>query len=176
MFCSNCGEEVRERSKFCTNCGAPVKIPDATNPTVPAQDALPVSAKDFVPGTELFTFKGASKTRGESAFASGDEIGTLHVYDNGLQFKPNRGVSIGNGLAVGGLLGLVATATVGLCDNIYPLEQIKELHVGKRMGVYNTLVISMNNGDVWSFCPALPGSSVPQQILNLLAPYMQNRR
>ncbi len=43
MFCSSCGNEISENSKFCPNCGAPVEV--ATEEVVysePVQEGAPV--------------------------------------------------------------------------------------------------------------------------------------
>ena len=202
MFCSNCGKTVREGAKFCGSCGTPVEIPDVATPaiavpaeapvpeaenpltsarpntTVPAGDVTPeqapkpVSAKDFVPGNELYTFKLAQKRMGTSMFDANLGTGTLHVYDNGLRFTGVLGASVGSGV-LGMIASAVVTATESLYDpNIYPLEQIQELRAGKCAGVFNALIITMKNGDVWVFYPSLPGSSAPKNIVAMLKPYM----
>lgn len=198
MFCSNCGKMVREGAKFCGNCGMPIEILEVADitihdatvqpetpavetkelmteaaATVPTEEVAsePVPAGTFVPGTELYKFKMVDKLRGTSNFSTSLGNGTLHIYDNGLQFTSIFGASVGSGV-----LGAIASTVINISEaydpNTYPLEQIKELRVGKRMGISNTLVISMKNGDVWSFCPALPGSSAPKQIISILKPYM----
>lgn len=193
MFCSNCGKPISEDAKFCCNCGAPIQPivaihepmpvvsenalaeePLATEKieaSVPTTKTQATTSEIFIPGTELGKFKLLDKYTGTSSLASNLGTGTLHVYDNGLQFTGVLGASVGSGW-----LGVVASAAINIAQaydpNTYPLEQIKELRVGKRLGVYNTLVISMKNGDTWSFCPALPGSPVPKQIIEILTPHM----
>lgn len=197
MFCSNCGKQISDGAKFCSNCGTPVELAVVTIPEpisvtpkespvaetekvlpaieteAPAEEVQPMAAGEFVPGIELEKFRMIEKYTGTSSLASGLGTGTLHVYDNGLQFVGILGASVGSGL-----LGAIASAAINISEaydpNTYPLDQIQELRVGKRLAVYNTLVICMKNGDVWSFCPAVPGSSVPKLIIALLKPYMQN--
>lgn len=190
-FCGNCGAPVEmpdiadiavpsaaaEPEVPAVETGEPLAEARAVTATpveeaASAQESKPVSAKDFVPGNELYKFKMVTKTMGASTFATDLGTGTLHVYDNGMQFSGFLGASVGSGV-----LGTIASVVVTIADelfdpNIYPLEQIQELSVGKRLGVYNMLVITMKNGDVWSFCPAMPGSSAPKNIITMLKPYM----
>lgn len=201
MFCTNCGNLILEGAKFCTNCGAPVvascgaapnqdmqpEVPNAVMQEPPATMAPPASTQteqteerkttqtgEFVPGVELGKFKWMSKTIGTYSVASSLGTGTLYIYDNGIKFSSFLGASVGGS----GLLGFAASVAVNVAEaydpNTYPLEQIQELRIGKRQLVFNTLVISMKNGDVWSFTPSAPSSKVPEQILSLLKPYMEN--
>lgn len=192
-FCGNCGTPVEVPNVEDIIAPVTAAVPEAPAvetasadgsvidpeiaPSTPAEDTAPVqtqeniSAKAFVPGTELYKLKMVDKCRGTSNFSASLGNGTLHVYDNGMQFKGIFGASVGSGV-----LGAIASTVINISEaydpNTYPLEQIKELRVGKRLGISNTLVISMKNGDVWSFCPALPGSSAPKQIVSILKPYM----
>lgn len=193
MFCGNCGKNVADGAKFCSHCGAPVEVLDAAAPEKPVKEAIPVgevreqsaevtakpaaseeasqSVPAFVPGVELDKFKMMNKMRGTSSMAATLGTGTLYVYDNGLRFGTSWGASVGSGV-----LGAIASTVINVSEaydpNTYPLEQIQELRLGKYMGVYNTLVITMRNGDVWSFAPGMPGSKVPKLIISLLKPYM----
>lgn len=190
MFCSNCGKAIREGAKFCGHCGTPVEILDAgvisvsddavraETPIIETEDVTPVqtvsfvSAKDFVPGTELYKFKMVEKAMGTASITTRFGTGTLHVYDNGLKFTSVLGADNGNGI-LRTITSVAINIAEGLYDpNTYPLEQIQELSVGKRMSVYNMSVITMKNGDVWSFCPAIPKSSAPKQIISILTPYI----
>lgn len=203
MFCTNCGNPVLEGAKFCTNCGAPVvasrgaapnrdmqpEAPNAVMQEPPATMAPPASTqteqteerKTTQPGesvskVELGKFKWMSKYIGTPVVGNSVASGTLYVYADGLKFDPQWGSSLHGS---GGLVGAIAAATVDLIDSgidngVYHLKQIVELRTGKYMGIYNTLVVSLKNGDVWSFAPALPGSKVPEQIISLLKPYMEN--
>lgn len=191
-FCSHCGTPVEildtgdisvpdntaakaetsiaETKEFLTEAASVTSAPveDAAS----AQTVPPVSAKDFIPGAELYKFKMVEKTMGTSSVATRLGTGTLHVYDNGLKFSSVLGANVGSGM-----LRTVTSVAINIAEelydpNTYPLEQIQGLSVGKRMGVYNTLVITMKNGDIWSFCPAIPKSSAPKQIISILTPYM----
>ena len=98
--------------------------------------------------------------------------GTLSVYQDRMEFKKKTGSALS---ARGGEIGLRLSAAVAKDDpiEVYELEQISELREGKYMRLYNTLVVAMKNGEVWSFCPVLPNSSEPKRIIALLKPYMQ---
>lgn len=49
MFCSNCGNQIPEGTKFCGHCGAPVAAPASVTGT-PAQPATPASVpQEYVP-------------------------------------------------------------------------------------------------------------------------------
>lgn len=201
MFCSNCGKAVREGAKFCGNCGTPVEVPTAPvldsvpplakeapatmvlEPTSETKQEPPAIEKAVPPaepsaeeplGALLEKFKMMNKYIGTPVIGNSVASGTLYVYESGLKFDPKWGSSLHGS---GSLIGAIAAAAVDLIDDntdngIYRLEQIVELRTGKYMGVYNTLVVRMKNGDVWSFCPTAPGSSVPKLIISVLKPYM----
>ena len=40
MFCTNCGKQIPEGSRFCTNCGAKLNIPEAPEKAAPEQPAF----------------------------------------------------------------------------------------------------------------------------------------
>lgn len=163
MFCTSCGKEIPNGSKFCGNCGAPVS--GAKDPVV----SVPSAASSQKQEAELFRLKNISKYKGTPVAGYSEATGTLLVYHDRLEFKPKSGSAT---WGHGGIIGLGISAALGHSApvEVYKIEQITELHEGKYMGIYNTLVMSLANGGTWSFCPVLPGSSVPKEIVSTLAP------
>lgn len=163
MFCTSCGKEIPNGSKFCGNCGAPVS--GAKDPAVSAPSAVSSQKQE----AELFRLKNISKYKGTPVAGYSEATGTLLVYHDRLEFKPKSGSAT---WGRGGIIGLGISAALGHAAplEVFPLGQITELRTGKYMGVYNTLVMSLASGDTWSFCPMVPGSSAPKEIVSALAP------
>lgn len=163
MFCTSCGKEIPDESKFCGNCGAPVSASE--NSVVSAASVAASQKCD----AELFRLKGISKYRGTPVAGYFEATGTLLIYHDRLEFRKKSDSALWGRSGIVGLgisAGLARSAPV----EVFQMEQVTELREGKYMGIYNTLVISLANGDTWSFCPALPGSSVPKEIVSTLAP------
>lgn len=163
MFCMQCGKEIPTGSKFCGNCGKPIPTPGST------VSASPQIVQE--PGSLLTQLKSVSKYKGTPVAGYSESTGILSIYNNRLEFKKKSGSALwGRGGAIG--LGISAGLAKSEPIETFELEQISELHKGKYMGIYNTLVITLKNSEVWSFCPVLPGSSEPQKIISLLKPFM----
>lgn len=164
MFCTHCGKEILAGSKFCGNCGKPV--PTANDP-VPAPPPITQAA-----GTLLARLKSVSKYEGTPTAGYSEATGTLLVYTDRLEFKKRGSSAL---LARSGVIGLALSAGLAKTSpvEVFELEQIAELREGKYMGIYNTLVVSLKSGEVWSFCPTLPGSAEPKKVISVLAPYLR---
>ena len=164
MFCAHCGKEISSGSKFCGNCGKPVPVLADSIPNQP-----PATQES---GELLVQLKSVSKYKGTPAAGYSEATGTLSVYIDRLEFKKKMGSALLAGSSVIGL-GLAGGLARSAPVETFELEQISELREGKYMGLYNTLVVAMKNGEIWSFCPILPNSSEPQKIISLLKPYLQ---
>jgi len=122
-------------------------------------------------GNLLHTSKLVSMYAGEPTVGIAKATGRLSVYDNRLEFKKEMGSSLGGAF---GLVGMAVARSQVKKDpiDVYALDQIANVRLGKYGGIYNTLVVTMKDGGVISFCPGLPGSSEPQTIVTLLQPYL----
>lgn len=157
-FCSACGKELNPGAQFCQGCGMKV-------------GSRPASTAGGGTGRLLESMKLVSFYKGEPKIGVAQATGTLSIYDDRLEFKKQ----MGNALATAtGLIGMAAAHGAIKKDPlaIYPINQISQLRVGKYGGVYNTLVVAMKDGSVVSFCPGVPASSAPQNIIDMLRPYM----
>jgi len=166
MFCTNCGKKISGGAKFCGNCGTPVLVVE------PLDLAVSQVTSVHQVGKLLSELKNVSKYKGTPVAGYSTASGILSVYDNRIEFKKKMGNALSARL---GVIGLAAAE--GLAQSmpveVFDLTQISALRVGKYMGIYNTLVITGKNGEIWSFCPVLPNSAEPQKIISLLMPYMQ---
>ena len=161
-FCSTCGTPLESGVQFCPACGTKVSLETGSDPVTASASA----------GTLLATWKMASLYKGEPKVGVAKATGPLFIYDDRLEFKKTLGNSMGSAF---GLIGLGISQLQANKDPllIYPLSQIMQLRVGKYGGVYNTLVVVMRDGTTVSFCPAVPGSAAPQNVIDSLKPYMQ---
>ena len=165
MFCSNCGKQISNSAQFCGYCGT--RVEGNAGSVSPVATAISVNnAADS--GTLLASYKHISKYRGTPAAGYAQTIGVLSVFNNRLEFNRKAGDALLNLNVIG-----MALAAANPVETIL-LENISELKEGKYMGFYKTLVVTEKNGDIWSFCPAKPGGSIAQDIINLLKPYMQS--
>lgn len=156
-FCSTCGEKLEPSARFCPACGVKVGRTDNTITTS---------------GKLITSLKMVSMYEGTPAVGIAKAAGPLTVYDDRIEFKKQMGNALGGAF---GLIGMTVTKSTVREDpvDIYPVSQIAQLRVGKYGGVYNTLVVVLRDGTTVSFCPAVPGSSVPQNIINSLQPYLR---
>lgn len=172
MFCVNCGQKLPDGSKFCTNCGHRVSTPGVEIP--PKNDTIQTNVQaEAAPNSDtvLLSLKAISKYKGTPKAGYSDSSGTLVVYSNRFEYKKAMGDALIAGAGLIGL-GLSALSASVSDDEIYKFEDILEMKEGKYMGVYNTLVLSMKDGNVWSFCPVAPKSSAPRKVIDLVQPYL----
>lgn len=196
MNCTNCGQSLAESAKFCPNCGTRVE-PQQNSAFCAACGAKLEPSAQFCPACGIKVGPPSGRTSGgtteEAVHPSGRLIaslkmvsmyegtptlgfakatGPLSIYDDRIEFKKTLGSALGGAF---GAIGMAVAQSKVKNDpiNIYPVSQIAELRVGKYGGVYNTLVVVMRDGATVSFCPAIPGSSEPQNIINGLQPYLR---
>ena len=187
MFCSHCGKRVHEGAKFCESCGTRIGTPDdevtapttavvtevgtvkAEKPITGLETAVNITAADQIGNHEcppLATFKHINRYIGTPFGSRAQVAGVLTIFSDRLEFDRK----VGQALLALNVVGAIVSASSSA--EVYPLEEIAELRVGKYLGVYKTLVVKQKNGDIWSFCPPAPGGSMAQNIINMLKPYM----
>ena len=160
IFCSYCGTKLEADALFCSKCGKP------TNSAEP-EIAMPESG-----GRLLTVQKLISMYMGEPTVGLAKASGTLSVYDDRIEFEKQMGNALGGAFGLAGLL-VARNAAKKEPVVVYSLSDVAEVRVGKYMGVYNTFVVALKNGNIITFCPAIPGSPVPQSIVDVLRPYLQ---
>ncbi len=155
-FCSTCGAKLEPSALFCTECG--VKVGQAAKP-IPS-------------GKLIASLKMVSMYEGTPAVGLAKATGSLSVYDDRIEFIKQLGSALGGAFGAVGM----ALAKNKIKDDpidIYPVSQISGLCVGQYCRIYNTLMVTLRDGTTTSFCPALPNSSVPQNIIDGLQPYLR---
>lgn len=165
-FCTTCGAKLEPSAQFCPACGVKVGQTAGQTPVQPVNSAATAS------GRLIASLKMVSMYEGTPTVGFAKATGPLSVYDDRIEFKKQMGNSLGGAF---GLVGMAVAKSKVKNDpiDIYPVGQIAQLYVGKYGGVYNTLVVVMRDGTTVSFCPAIPGSSEPQNIINSLQPYLR---
>lgn len=181
-FCSTCGTKLEPSARFCPICGVMVgPTGQTTGQTVgqTTEQATEQTAEQMMnnsmitaSGRLISSFKMFSMYEGTPTVGLAKASGPLSVYDDRIEFKKHLGNALGGAF---GLVGMSVAKNKVKNDpvEIYPLSQIAQLRVGKYGGIYNTLVMVLRDGTTLSFCPAAPGSSTPQNIINSLQPYLR---
>lgn len=122
-------------------------------------------------GSLLKECKGYSLYKGRPVAGIAKATGILRIYDDRIEYEKILGSS---GLNMFGLVGMAASRKSAKKDSVlsYYFYDIDKIETGKYAGIYNTLVVVTNYGETVSFCPAIPGSSQPEEIVNLIKLYM----
>ena len=189
MICKNCGQPVQENARFCGHCGAEISnevsshfCTDCGAKLEPSEHYCHSCGKKIdvsfnvsfgetrkMAGTLLDTMKAVSLYIGEPKAGYSIASGTLSIYTDRLEFKKITGSAISARSDL--LAGLVDSITKLDPVTVYSLDRIVELRIGKYMAVYNTLVVVLQD-EVFSFCPAIPKSSHPRKVIDMLKPYL----
>lgn len=187
--CANCGETLKEDAKFCPSCGTRVEEQQSVAFCVTCGTKLDPSAQ-FCPGCGvrvgetaeapastagsklLSTYKLVSLYHGEPTLGIAKASGTLMIYEDRIEFEKQLGNALGGAF---GLVGLIKTQKDVKKDpvDIYHVSEITKLRTGKYAGVYSTLVVELRGGKVITFCPVTPGSSMPENVISVLTPYLK---
>ncbi len=171
--CAFCGAKLAPGAVFCSECGSKVQGGDKT-PVKKASSnsgSTQTPAKPKAAGKLLYPAKQFAMYKGEPTIGISSAQGPLTVYDDRIEFKKTFGNALG---AEFGLLGMALAKMKANKDPllVIPVSQIASLRVGSYGGVYKTLVVTQKDGEILSFVPAAPGSSIPQNIIDVLRPYI----
>lgn len=167
-FCSVCGAPLEPGAQFCSSCGT--KVQSAQQPEQSGTQPASTTTRKGT-GALITSWKMANLYNGEPTVGYAQATGTFSVYDDRLEFKKVFANSLASAF---GIIGLAIARKKANKDPliIYPLSQITQLRLGKYAGIYNTLVVVMRDGTKVSICPATPGSSTPQIVLDSLKAYL----
>lgn len=168
-FCSKCGSRIEHQQSnvVCFVCGEKLELTDYFCPAC----GVKVRTTEKQPDKKISSYKMISMYEGTPAVGIAKATGLLNIYSDRIEFEKK------SGNALGGTLGIMGKAIAknkikNEMVDVYPVSEIAELRVGKYASVFNTLVVVLHDGDIFSFCPAAPGSSVPQNIIDSLRPYI----
>ncbi len=186
MICKNCGKELSEGTKYCGGCGTSTEA-SKTLRTCPkcgirttydqmyCENCGTLLEEDKVShnsrGAFVREFKLYSYYEGQPTVGISKSMGTLRLYDNRVEYEKSFGNAASS---MFGLAGLAVGRKSAKKDPIvnYYYNDIADVKVGKYAGVYNTLVIVMKTGRSFSFCPPVPVSNQPAEIVDLIKLYL----
>ena len=194
MFCTNCGAQLPDGSRFCAQCGAPqeavaapVQQPYPQQPVYqqpayqqpvyqqPAYPQQPSYAPQAPMPTGAFLMEGGKMTRynGGKAIGAVTGSGELNVYDDRLEFIKKTGDQ--RGYMLGPVIG-AAIALNGAKKNpvdVYYFRDIAQVRTGKYAGLMGTLVLELRDGKAVSFVPASgKAGQVAEQLCGLISQYL----
>lgn len=176
--CPSCGREVPPDTVYCNYCGQLLSAPP--EPEKPKEDIRrrPVPDPGPVPditgesrvkpqGQLLRSMQMVSLYEGTPTVGIAKATGKLFIYDDRIEFIKQFGNSAANMM---GLVGMMSAAKKAQ-DELFRPGDVSTLRIGKYGGVYNTLVVSTKAGRTVSFCPGMPGSRAPEEIIRMLSQY-----
>lgn len=180
--CPECGRSRDARYVFCEYCGTllveqgfqgdydQVQKRDMKSQSVDVVSEQICSASeqhDDCSDKVIKRIKMVNQYEGEQALGIAKATGELCVYKDRIVFKKQMGNAIGGAFGVIGLL-VARQAIKNTPEDIYPYSELVGIHVGKYAGVYNTLVLVLQNDQKISFVPSLPSSKDPEEIIALI--------
>lgn len=186
MFCTHCGAQLPEGSRFCSQCGTPVEPVTAAQPTytAPVYPQQPVYQQPVyqqpvyqqpVGPTGAFLMEGGKMSRYNGGGAVGAITGTgeLNVYDDRLEFLKTSGDQ--RGYALGPVLGAVIAKNNAKKNpvDVYYFQDIASVRTGKYAGMMGTLVLELRTGKSVSFVPASSkNKKIAQELCDLISRYL----
>ncbi len=187
MKCGFCGKEISDDVKFCGYCGKEVSTKGEIVRVCPkcgfktTEDQRYCDMCGTLLKVELPDFRMASSGKndevirkysvyslyyGEPSVGVSKATGTLVLFNDRLELKKFFGNAASGMFGTAG--AIISYKMAKKKDFIKYYSDIAEVRVGKYGGVYNTVVIVMSDGDVFSLCPPIPASNQPYDIVKLI--------
>lgn len=172
-FCATCGQKLPLDARFCTNCGTEQHTSSAETVSTTSvvvktkqsnfQESTPkVTIKGGQTGKLLRKMSAVTKFNGEPTVGVANQLGTLSIYDNRVEFVRKAGLT---------LVGTAMASTKSDLETYYYSDCISITN-GTYMVAYVTLVLNLRNGQKVSFCPAIPVSRDMETVANLILHYI----
>ena len=187
MFCTQCGAQLPDDSRFCSQCGAKI-IPESAAQTRQAPQQNYSQQQSYQqPYPQAFNgpmavgalVKDAGKmTRynGKGAVGPITGQGQLQIFDDHLEFHKKYGDQRGYmlGPIVGGLVswgGAKKNPT-----DVYYYRDLASVTKGKYAGMLASVVITQKDGKAFSFVPAEKGfktNEAAEEIARIISQYLR---
>ena len=191
MFCTQCGAQLPDDSRFCSQCGAKI-IPESAAQTrqAPQQNySQQQSYQQPYPQGYPQAFNGPmavgalvkdagkmTRYNGKGAVGPITGQGQLQVFDDHLEFHKKYGDQRGYmlGPIVGGLVswgGAKKNPT-----DVYYYRDLASVTKGKYAGMLASVVITQKDGKAFSFVPAERGfktNEAAEEIARIISQYLR---
>ena len=181
MRCSQCHNEIQEGARFCSHCGAKVSAQEyapAAKEKMVCPSCHSVFDMDCVycdqcghllqvkraAGKELQHMYMISKYDGEPTVGIAKATGDLIIFDDRVEFRRKLGNAAG---ALFGAAGMAFAAMKEPAVEVYRMEEITAVRMGKYGGVMPTLVLQLSDGRKFTFCGLADGNTVRTAISNI---------
>ena len=193
MFCTNCGTQLPDGSKFCSQCGAPTNAsqgaaaapqqPAYQQPTYqqqpvyqqPAYQQPAYPQQTYAPQATGALLREADKvTRYSGGHAIGTVTGsgTLYVYDDRIEFYKKTGDQ--RGYMLGPVVGAVMSMSSAKKNpvDVYDFRDIANVRPGKYAGLMGALVLELRTGKSVSFALGKGGMALAEELCGIISQYL----
>lgn len=164
--CPNCGKEAESDQIYCAECGSLLAAAPEEKPVVQQKTTAPVPQGKLMKSLKLVSMYNGTPTIGIAA-----ATGSLYVYDDRIEFSMKMGNAMGSMFGLAGAVIAAKKAKKAGSERIFMFSDLRDVQVGKYGGVYNTLVLRLKNGQVFSLVPGVPGSKEPAEIVQIFTTF-----
>lgn len=176
-LCPKCQCKLPDGAAFCGQCGAKVSETPQFTPANSGSSSYVQNNSGYQPNPGYHAgfnpqqpqkYSMISKYVGEPTAGIAKATGTLAVYTDHLEYTKTFGSSLGNAF---GLVGMAVAAKKANQDGkveIYNYQDIQTTYVGKYMAMMPTVVLVMNDGQVFSFCGTFTNQTASNVVNTIL--------
>ena len=143
MKCGICGEELESGASFCSCCGHRVVVKPETT------------------GILLSNLNLMYLYVGEPTIGINKATGFLKIYDDRIEMNKIMGSTL-----LAGVVSIVKARQDPILTWYY--RDMREAHVGRYTGIFNTIVIEMKDGKKYSFLSSSPAPNKIKGAVNLI--------
>ena len=170
--CPSCGKKGDADQLYCSECGSLMIEQTVTEARNADHAKMPVKSVASqvgatANGIEIKRFQMFSLYKGEVSIGFANSTGTLILCTDQLRFEKKLGNSAKALFSVVGLASSLSEARSSPALAIR-FDEMASAHMGKYAGIYDSVVITLHNGDSFTFVPPIPGTNAAREIYDFI--------